>query len=147
MNDSNLVSLRERTPEERREIAHLGGSVCSPAKKLAAKVRSARWTSDRKQAAMGVVDCIVDAELNAVEILRYAEQIKQDPNLTVDGHLKLLQTVIRAHEAIHGSKHKVEAQIGPTRPTFNISALIDEERKNHPLVFEDEKIDEVKIYR
>ncbi|RJQ21367.1 hypothetical protein C4580_02390 [Candidatus Woesearchaeota archaeon] len=123
----------------------MGGSVRSATKTLAAKIRAARWASDRKKSAMDVVDCVVDADISAVEILRYLEQIKNDPNLTIDGRLKLLQVMIRAHEAIHGTRQKINAEITPKTPerTFDITKIMNELREEHikkhgELKFDDE---------
>ncbi len=106
------VNFKGRGKEERSCIAKMGGSVTTPQKTLAARIRGIKWakTSVTKyEAVEKTIDLLVDPRLSEFEILRFAEEIKRS-NLTTSQKIRLLEAVTKVHTAVHGSKSMQQVQ-------------------------------------
>ena len=74
--EENLIPLNKRTKEEVREIASKGGSVSSPKKKLAARLRRLREKGMTDEAAQRITEIFEDSEMSALDIFLYFSGIK-----------------------------------------------------------------------
>ena len=102
MSTEDLIDISTRS--DFKEITSKGGKVRSEAKKIAATVRQIPRmkpeTLEKKAWAL-----IGDETLSAFEIERLIlEMLKRD--LKPELRTKLIDTAIKAHQAIHGSKNR-----------------------------------------
>ena len=110
-NEENLkpIPINTRSLEEQKRIQSKGGSVCSPRKKLAARLRELKKKGLTDEAAKRISEIFEEPEMSALDIFLYLEQIKKDCN-TPYQKIQLSEKFIQLHKAHHGEKIKQESQ-------------------------------------
>lgn len=108
MSKKDLIPLGRglRPLQEEKMIQVAGGSVCSPAKKLAARIRGLAWITDKEKKSLAVqkiLDLLGDSRISGFELLRFAESLK-DESLNNSQKIMLLGMLNNLHKTIHGSK-------------------------------------------
>ena len=104
--DLKPYDLSTRTPEERKEIARKGGSVSSPKKKLAAKIRALKYAKSENKNLDRITDLLTDAQLSGYDLLRYIDELQKE-NLSVEQRIKIVNLRINTHKLIFGEKQAI----------------------------------------
>lgn len=109
-NEQNLrpIEFQERSVEEHKKIASKGGSVKSPAKKYAAKIREMRKRSLTNDDVNWFLERIEDPETNVFHLQQWLDEMRD--NIPIERQRTLLDTAINLHKAHHGEKIKQESQ-------------------------------------
>lgn len=115
--------------EQARRLGSKGGKVRSPAKKLAAKIRSLKrfgdLTNEKKKA---MVDFLTNPDLGAAEIYNHALKLAslKDPQ-AITAYSKLL---LEIHKQVHGTKVRSE------NVNLNIESSMEEFKKQMEGIFD-----------
>lgn len=102
MNNQNLKNTITST-RQARELGSKGGKSKSPKKKLAAQLREMKKKGLTDENSKRIADIISNPNFSAIDILKYLESIK-DMKLNKEEKIKLVNTYIRFHQAVHGKK-------------------------------------------
>jgi hypothetical protein len=105
MTESNLISLRDRSPEERSLIAAKGGRVKSEAKRMANQTKNLKHGRYAKQLSLTVQELAKNPEKSAIKIFDLVERIGVDwDTLNPRTKIELARLYCEAHRVIHGTK-------------------------------------------
>lgn len=107
-NEGNLIPITNRSSEEIREMGRKGGSVSSPAKKLAAKIRELKRKPPEEQVNR-YVELLEDPNMSALDMMMLADEIEKECE-TTEQKIKLLNVKNSIHKAHHGEKIKTESR-------------------------------------
>ena len=115
--DLRPINFRDRSKEELKKICSKGGSVRSPAKKYASKIREMKKRSMTDEDVNWFLERIEDPGTNMFHLQQWLDQLRE--NLPINYQRTLLDTAINLHKANHGEKVKTEN----TNININIDAL------------------------
>ena len=106
-----------RTSERGRELGLKGGAVCSPAKKLAAKIRYMKRMGMKGKDTEWFLDRLNDPDTNIFQLQLWLDDLMA--NARTPAHkLTAIQTAIQLHKAHFGEK--------TTSTNLNVNVGIDE---------------------
>ncbi len=133
-NEKNLVDLRTRTPEERKEIQAKGGRNSNTPKKSASmKVAWLKRNGYSTDLSEKMVELISDPGLSSLDILGYLDKIKKDvdaglaPNYQTK--IQLTKAFIDWHKATHGTKEFQKIEHSGMMP-INIQVNVSQAAKD-----------------
>ena len=100
-----MIGITGKSRKERVEIAKKGGSIKSEAKTRAAKLRGIKMMNPEtlKRRALQLAS---DPDASALEIMRLIQVLINKEGVTTQQISELVDKLIRAHTAIHGTKSK-----------------------------------------
>lgn len=106
-NEQNLVPLKNTNDsQEQSKRGAKGGSVISPKKKFAAKIREMKKRQLSDEDVNWFLERIEDPEVNMFHLQRWLDQLRD--NIPIERQRTLLDTAINLHKAHHGEKIKSE---------------------------------------
>ena len=106
MSQQHLIPFNLRSPSERIEIARLGGQTKSPLKRLRNQLKGLKWSKDKNKTMNKLVLLLQNPELNGLELMYFADEIKKEVEKldNVNLKLKVLDSMINIHKVVHGDK-------------------------------------------
>ena len=107
MSEKDLIPFSQRTEEEQKKIRSMGGSVRSPRKSMAAKLRWMREKGFKTSDDVWFYNMMKDHEFSEGEILRALQVLADDPEQS-GFYNKLLMDW---HKIRHGSKEKNQTNV------------------------------------
>ena len=119
-NEQNLrpIPFNQRTEEEHKKIASMGGSVKSPAKKFAAQLRELKKKGNTDELNSWFLERLQDPDANMFHLQKMFDQLCQVT--PIEKSRPLLETGINLHKAHHGEKIKQEAQVVNLNLDFDV---------------------------
>lgn len=105
MSQDDLINLKDRTPEERKEIARQGGLVKSERKTLANMTKNLKHGRYARKFSLLVNDLAKNPDASAFKIFDLIERIEGDWE-TLNPRLKieLAKLYCEARKTVHGTK-------------------------------------------
>lgn len=119
MNEQNLTMMgkaRGLTSEEAQEMGRKGGSVKSPAKRWAARLRDLKKKGLKDDTIKNFVDVMEDPNCCDLDCLLSIESGKNEMSKEAYNKLKMMWRKFH-----HGEKHNIEASIAVEPVTININ--------------------------
>jgi len=106
MTENDLINLKERTPEQRKEIARKGGLAKSERKTLANITKNLKHGRYARKFSLMVQELARNPEISALKIFDLVENIREDYWDTLNPKLKieLVKLYCEARKTIHGTK-------------------------------------------
>ena len=105
MTQDDLIDLRQRTPEERKEIARAGGLAKSEAKTLANSIKNIKHGKYARKFSLMVQELAKNPDVSAFKIFDLINRIEGDwDNLNPKLKMELAKLYCEARKTIHGTK-------------------------------------------
>ena len=105
MSKENLINLKERTSEERKEIARQGGLVKSERKTLANITKNLKHGKYARKFSIMVQELAQNPELSSLKIFDLIERIGHNwDNLHPKLQMELVKLYCEARKTVHGTK-------------------------------------------
>lgn len=115
-NEQNLIPVK--SGKQARELGRKGGSVSSPRKKFAARLRELKKKGMTNESAKRLYDIFEHPEMSALDIWLFLERAKSECKSATQMAI-VADKFINLHKAHHGEKIKSEN----TNININIDAL------------------------
>jgi len=103
MSKEDLIDISTRP--DFLELVKKGGSVCSDAKKRAARLRGVKM-ANLENVETKVLAIVRDPEFSAIQIAEVIMDMLEHEELTQRTKVELIGKMVQAHTAIHGAKSK-----------------------------------------
>jgi len=118
-NEKNLTLMGKAitSTEQAQAMGSKGGSVVSPRKKYAAKIREMKKRKLKDSDVGWFLERLEDPETNMFHLTQWLDQLRE--HMPLNYQRTLLDTAINLHKAHHGEKHKNEN----TNININIDVL------------------------
>jgi len=136
----NLIPIPNRTMEEQKRIHSMGGSVKSPAKKIAAKLRWLKQKGLKDATAKRLFELMTNPDLTDLDILIFLESLKS--TATDDkSKIELVKLYLKWREIRHGSKLNIESSNTNLNLGLDLNSIVSiaEEVKQEESVKDDSK--------
>lgn len=126
----NLINLKDRTPEERKAIASLGGKASAASRSITMKLSWMKRKGLDKETHDKLYDIMLNPDLSALDIIHFIQKIEKN----TEDKTKIAKLLIDWHKIHHGDKQKVEHTFDSNgiNINFQMPTLNDEESKKEP---------------
>ncbi len=114
-----------------QQMGRKGGSVRTPKKKYAARLRELKKKGLKDETVKRLVEVMEDPECSILDIKLFLDTLKVQARNNLPGAIKLANAYIKLHQAHHGQKHHIQGDLNHIIIPLKINIIHPEENGNN----------------